>query len=118
MLRLLSYVFCVAAFLWLGLESLQFRRSIRSSLSNAYALMHRVDPEHADDAGKVLNSYYEDVYRDLPAIVVPACLLMLGSTALLLLRRAHKAGTCAASNGGRAAPVEKPSVTEEPPAVN
>jgi len=118
MIRLLSYVICIAAFAWLGLGSLHFRKSIRTSLKDAYALMDRVDPDHAGDNGKVLNSYYEDVYRHLPAIVVPACMLMIGATALLLSGPAHKAEPGAAPNGGPATQSANSNATEGPPSVS
>jgi hypothetical protein len=91
MIRLISFAICVAAAVWLGLGSWKFRQSMRSSLKDAYSLMHRVDPEHAGDNGKVLNSYYEDVYRSLPATIFPACLLVGGATVLLVGGRRHKA---------------------------
>ena len=40
--------------------------------------MDHVIPEHATDAGKVLNSYYEDVYKHLPSILWPAGMLLTG----------------------------------------
>lgn len=58
MIRFIAFVVCVGAFAWLGLGTLHFRQSIRTSLKDAYSLMHRVDPDHATDSGKVLNSYY------------------------------------------------------------
>lgn len=100
MIRFVTYACCFAAFVWLGLESLHFRKSIRTSLSDAYAMMQRVDPDHSNDNGKVLNSYYENVYRDLPAIVVPACMLMAGCTVLLVTKRAAKPEQDAPANAG------------------
>jgi hypothetical protein len=52
--------------------------------------MRHVVPEHATDAGKVLNSYYEDVYAAIPSIFLPAGLLMVGATVLILVRRRAK----------------------------
>jgi len=87
MSRVLAYLLCVAGFVWLGLESVRFRRSIRESLQAAYARMNHVVPEQATDAGKVLNSYYEDVYAHLPSVFWPAGMLLAGATILFLVRK-------------------------------
>jgi hypothetical protein len=86
MSRYLAYLLCMVGFVWLGLESVRFRRSIRESLQAAYARMNDVVPAQATDAGKVLNSYYEDVYADLPSVFWPAGMLMAGATILFLVR--------------------------------
>jgi hypothetical protein len=99
MIRVISYLVCLTALVWLGLSSLHFRKSIRTSLNDAYSLMRGVDPDHAGDNGKVLNSYYEDVYRNLPAIVPPACMLLVGSTALLLTGRCPRAEPLSSPRG-------------------
>ncbi|HZJ17959.1 MAG TPA: hypothetical protein VFD27_23105 [Chthoniobacteraceae bacterium] len=118
MIRLISYVLCLTAFIWLGVGSLRFRESIRVSLKEATSLMYRVDPDHAGDNGKVLNSYYEDVYDNMPAIVVPACILMVGATVLLLSGRVRKAEPGTAPNGGPAARLANSGVKEGPPSVS
>jgi hypothetical protein len=100
MIRLISYVLCLTAFIWLGLGSLHFRESIRVSLKEANSLMHRLDPDHAGDNGEVLNSYYEDVYKNLPPTVVPACILMIGATVFLLSGRVRKAKSAPPNSAG------------------
>ena len=97
MSRVLAYLLCVAGFVWLGLESVRFRRSIRESLQAAYARMNHVVPEQATDAGKVLNSYYEDVYAHLPSVFWPAGMLLAGATVLFFVRRS--ADPCAPAKG-------------------
>lgn len=81
---ILAYTLCLAGFAWIGIENLRFRQSIRTTLGDAYSEMEIVSPESAGGAGKVLNSYYESVYKNLPSTVVPGAMLMLGSTVLLL----------------------------------
>ena len=97
MSRVLAYLLCVAGFVWVGLESVRFRRSIRESLQVAYARMNHVVPEQATDAGKVLNSYYEDVYAHLPSVFWPAGMLLAGATILFLARK--RAEPCAPPKG-------------------
>jgi hypothetical protein len=91
MFRIFAFVLCLSGFVWIGIGNLQFRQSIRTTLKDAYADMERVAPGSAGDAGKVLNSYYESVYDHLPPIVLPASMLMLGSTFLLLARKPNNA---------------------------
>ena len=104
MSRYLAYLLCMVGFVWLGLESVRFRRSIRESLQAAYARMNDVVPAQATDAGKVLNSYYEDVYAHLPSVFWPAGMLMAGATILFLVRR--RADPCAPAKGVGAASVD------------
>ncbi len=87
-----TYFFCVAGFVWLGVGNLQFRQSIRTTRSEAYASLNQLDPDAADRAGKILNSYYESVYDNLPPTLLPGSILMLGATLLLLAgnRNDHK----------------------------
>jgi hypothetical protein len=87
MIRILAYGFCLAGFLLLALESVRFRQVIRSSLHEADSRMEHVVPDRAGDAGKVLNSYYEDVHEHLPSVFWPAVMVMLGSTVLFIVRR-------------------------------
>ena len=93
MTRFLAYLVCLAAVVWLGFESLQFRQAIRDSLQEAYTRMYTVVPERATDAGKVLNSYYEDVYANMPSIFWPAGMLLAGATVLFLVRRSAESGS-------------------------
>jgi hypothetical protein len=87
MIRILAYIVCLSGFLWLGLGSLRFRQSIRTTLNGAYSELHRLDPDSSDVSGKILNSYYESVYSNLPHTVLPATMLMLGATVLLLTKK-------------------------------
>ena len=87
MTRPLAYMVCLAGFVWLGFESLRFRQTLRSSLHEAYSRLHRVIPDHATDAGKVLNSYYEDVYANIPSILLPASMLIAGATVLYAVHK-------------------------------
>ena len=94
----------MVGFVWLGLESVRFRRSIRESLQAAYSRINRVLPDQATDAGKVLNSYYEDVYAHLPSVFWPAGMLMAGATILFLVR--GRTDPCAPAKGVGAASVD------------
>jgi hypothetical protein len=87
MIRILAFVFCLSGFVWIGVGNLQCGHSIRTTLRDAYADMERVAPGSAGDAGKVLNSYYESVYHNLPPTVLPASMLMLGATILLFVSK-------------------------------
>ncbi len=106
MIRVISFAVCIVSFAWLALGSLQFRQSIRSSVRDAYSLIHRVDPEHAADNGKLLNSYYEDVYRNLPSTIIPAGMLMGGATALLIIGKRRRAEPARATKPGSALSVQ------------
>jgi hypothetical protein len=87
MIRIFAYVACLSGFVWIGIGNLHFRQSIRTTLETAYEDMERLEPGSAGGVGKVLNSYYESVYNNLPATVLPASILMLGSTVLLFARK-------------------------------
>jgi len=87
MTRPLAYLICVTGVAWLGFESLRFRQAIRDSLQEADKRIQHVVPESAADAIKVLNSYYEDVYANMPSIFGPAGVFMVGATILFLVRR-------------------------------
>jgi len=91
MIRIFAFALCLAGFVWLGFGDLHFRRSIRTTLDQAYSELHRVDPDPAVGTGKILNFYYELVYRNLPHMFLPAAMLMLGSTVLFLTRRKKNA---------------------------
>jgi uncharacterized SAM-binding protein YcdF (DUF218 family) len=82
MIRILAYALCVSGFIWLGVEDLQFRESLRTCLHEAYAVLSSLAP---DDDGKILNLYYESLYKRLPSIVLPAVMMMAGSTVLLFV---------------------------------
>ena len=84
----------------------------------AYSQLDRVVPDRASDAGKVLNSYYEDVYIHLPSIFWPAGILMVGSTILLMIRVPSKAEPAAPPNGGPAMRFGSSGVAEGPPSVS
>lgn len=116
MTRLLAYLVCVAGFVWLGFESVRFRQEVRDSLQTAYAQMHQVIPDHATDAGKVLNGYYEEVYAKQPSIFWPAGLLLAGATALLLLR--GNASPSFAENRGSAGSIDRSKRPGVPPSVS
>ncbi len=87
MIRTTAFVLCLAGFAWLGAGHLQFRQLIRTGLRDAHVHMEQIAPGSAGGAGKVLNSYYESVYDHLPPVVLPASMLMLGATILLLARK-------------------------------
>jgi hypothetical protein len=89
LVRTVAYVICVLGVAWLGFGSLQFRRSLRTSLTAAYSQLNAVDPNSSGGSGKVLNSYYESVYDSLPHTFLPAALIIFGST-LLLIRKKGK----------------------------
>jgi hypothetical protein len=98
MIRVLAYIGCLMALAWLMVGHLHFRESLRTSLQDAQSLMGRVDPDHAADAGKVLNSYYESIYRRLPVVLWPAGILMVSSTILLMTGTPKKAEPSTGSN--------------------
>ena len=85
-----AYAVCVAGFVWLGLDSLRFRKSLRSSLNDAYSTLNRLFPDSASDSGKVLNRYYEALYEALPHTFLPGLMLIAGSTILFLGKRPPK----------------------------
>ena len=93
LVKIAAYIICIAGFVWLTLDSIRFRRSIRESLLPAYSALDRISPDSAADSGKVLNGYYEDVYNALPHTLVPGCLLLGGATILLLNKRLPKASS-------------------------
>lgn len=116
MTRPLAFLLCLAGVVWLGYESLHFRQAIRDSLQEAYSLMGQVVPERSTDAGKVLNSYYEDVYASMPSIFFPAGMLFVGATVLFLMRRSAEPG--APPNGGPTAAVDNSNAPGGPPSVS
>jgi len=93
LVRIAAYIICVAGFAWLILDGLRFRKSLRESLAPAYSALNRLFPESAADSGKVLNSYYEDVYEAIPHTVVPGLMLLGGATILLFNKRPPKPST-------------------------
>ena len=98
MTRILAYVSCLAALMWLVVGQLHLRESLRTTLRDAYSLMGRVIPDHTADAGKVMNSYYESIYRNLPSVMWPVGILIVCSTILLKTRTTQKTGRSAGSN--------------------
>jgi hypothetical protein len=118
MIRVLAYGTCLAGFLWLALASVRFRQAIRDSLGDAYSQMAQVVPDRAGDAGKVLNSYYEDVYFNLPSVFWPAGIWMIGSTLLFIARQRHNPESATGSNGGLATPLDNSEVTKRPASVS
>jgi hypothetical protein len=94
--RIAAYIICLAGFVWLGLENIRFRRALRGpALGNAYSALYRILPDRADatDSGKVLNSYYEDIYDALPRTFLPGVMLFGGATILLFNKRFPKPET-------------------------
>ena len=87
MIRVLIFVVALCCFAWLTYESVQFRERIRTGLVAAQAEGQRLDPGFAGGAGKVLNFYYESVYRGLPTTLLPAGLLLACAFVLLLAPR-------------------------------
>lgn len=89
--RTIAYIVCVLGVVWLGLGSLQFRQSLRTSLNQAYSRLQVLDPDSSGSSGKVLNSYYESVYESLPHTFLPGVMLLVSSTILFMARRAKNA---------------------------
>jgi putative addiction module component (TIGR02574 family) len=52
--------------------------------------MYEFDPNSPGAHGKFLNGYYEDVYNNLPHMILPAILIFAGSTVLLAIKRNSK----------------------------
>ena len=92
LLRIVACTICIAGFAWLILDSLRFRKSLRYSLLPGYSTLNRISPDSAtaNDYGKVLNSYYEDVYNALPHTLVPGFMLLAGATILCFNKRPPK----------------------------
>jgi hypothetical protein len=87
-LRLISFVIFIVAIMWLALDHLRFRHSLRTSLNAARSVSNELKLESTSGStDKVLNFYYESVYADLPHVTLPVFLLVAGSTALLLFRK-------------------------------
>jgi hypothetical protein len=90
MIRILIFAIGFCSFVWLAYESVQFRQRIRTDLAQAYSEGERLEPGFAGGVGKVLNFYYESVYRDLPNTLLPATILMVCSVVLLISSRRRK----------------------------
>jgi hypothetical protein len=84
-LRVLVFAVALCSFAWLTYESLHFRKAIRTNKGQVYSETQRSDPEAASAGEKMLNGYYESIYRDLPSILVPSLILLGCSVALLFL---------------------------------
>jgi len=87
MIRILIFAIGFCSFVWLTYESVHFRQRIRTDLAQAYSEGERVLPGFAGDAAKVVNFYYESVYRDLPNTLLPATILMVCLAVLLFTSR-------------------------------
>ena len=98
MIRMIGYGLCVAAAVWLVVGSIQFRQTIRDDVNKAQARMYEFDPNSPGAHGKILNGYYEDVYRCLPHMILPALLVLGGSTVLLAVGRKKKTEPTAAAS--------------------
>jgi hypothetical protein len=118
MTRVLAYAVCLAGVVWLAFESVHFRQAIRTSRDDAYSRMEHVLPDRVGDAGKVLNSYYEDVYLDLPSMFWPAGMLIVGSTVLFIVPRPNKTQPGTAPNGGPTTRLGGSGVTDGPLSVS
>jgi hypothetical protein len=68
--------------------------------------MGRAVPEHATDAGKVLNSYYEAIYQRLPDVLWPVGILAASATVLLTMRKTKKTEQVRSSEPGDGALVD------------
>lgn len=86
MIRTIAFVLCLCGFVWICVANLKFRQSIRTKLQETYIAMERVSPGSSDGPSKVLNSYYESVYEQLPPTLVLASMLMVGATVLVVMR--------------------------------
>ena len=84
-LAVLAVSFC--AFAWLVYESVHFRQQIRTDLAVARSELRRIDPDSAGGTEKILNFYYESIYRDLPNILVPGMSLLLACAILYAVRK-------------------------------
>ncbi len=90
MIRIVSYIFCLACVVWLVLGALSFRQSIRNDVNEAHARMSEFDSGSPGKHGKILNRYYEDIYENLPYMIFPASLVFVGSTILFVVNRKQK----------------------------
>jgi len=106
MIRMITYACCVAATAWLVLGSIQFRQSIRDDVNQAHSRMYQFDPDSPESYGKFLNEYYEDVYKHLPHMILPAILMLVGATVLLIAGKRRKPNNTSLSTEG-APSVEK-----------
>ena len=87
MSRLLVFVLSVCSFIWLVYEAVHFHQVIRDDLDKPHEVSRTLFKESSGDVDKVLNIYYESIYRDIPDTLAPASLLMLGTTILFFTRR-------------------------------
>lgn len=87
MIRILIFAFAVGSFGWLAWESVHFHQVIRDDLSAAESEGERLTPGFIGGDSKILNFYYESIYRDLPSTLVPGCLLFASSVLLFLVPR-------------------------------
>ncbi len=84
MIRIISYLVCVACAGWLLWESIGFRKSLRDNKDTALGHIAEYEPDIYDADGKVLNGFYEDVYADIPNMILPGIIMLSGATILLL----------------------------------
>jgi hypothetical protein len=87
-IRVVALIACWVGGIWLIGASLRFRQALRTNLQETY---HDWRPLEANDTSKIINSYYEALYRDLPHTVLPAILVILGATVLFLMPKSQPA---------------------------
>lgn len=90
MIRIVSYGICLASAAWLVSGAFFFRQSIRDDVNKAQTRMAEFDPESPGTHGKFLNSYYEDVYKKIPHMIIPSVLILAGTTVLFITTRREK----------------------------
>lgn len=84
--RIFAFILSLSGFIWILIGNFQFRQSIRIELKDAERVMEH-EATSSTDRYKVLNSYYESIYENMPPTFIPASMLMLGSALLLLARK-------------------------------
>ena len=84
MIRIISYLICIACAGWLLWESIHFRKSLRSNKSRADANSVEYEQNLSGAHDKILNGFYEDIYSDIPNMILPGVIMLSGATILLL----------------------------------
>jgi hypothetical protein len=87
MIRIISYIICVACAGWLLWESIVFRQSLRANKDTALGYLVEYEADAFDPDGKILNGFYEDVYHDIPNMILPGIIMLSGATILLLKKQ-------------------------------
>jgi hypothetical protein len=90
-IRIVAFAACLIGAAWIVASSVGFRASLRTQLERTYSRIYERGPAPPNDTSKIINSYYEALYRDLPATIVPALLIAFGAAVLFVLPKQKSA---------------------------